>query len=431
MPAQSGKPQCTEPPLNPYDDTSTTYGKISDEVFNTVPKIVPSDHLGSGLGGTQSNWIGPFTHAGGRTSNNQYANPSTQTTSEGDNWGGGSEWSRGIVDGKVGNQNNKQIYPFPVYYYARFLGALNGDTGEYDSTHTANWNVCPLSDLTDGVAPSANAINCINTKIISPAVEAAVAATNKAKNELSDDGKIPTGIPDIQLSDVLDKSSDAGAPGFWGIAPSANSANNLYNYYSSTSDEDIKTITTNYQNAVTNCPIPTQTGGEFSLKDIAKAWIFTAGGAGASSSTANTELYIQRMRDCPAALIVISGETTCVNPGTAGDWSTTTCKNIHHGVWQVTSPDGTPISSGCANSASGEIKDCLAKSTVCNATKINTNVCCQADFVNTHLYTNQSYKIASLGMFNKGYGYCGGDAAPHYCAGNSKMECTPAPTTTN
>ena len=74
------------------------------------------------------------------------------------------------------------------------------------------------------------------------------------------------------------------------------------------------------------------------------------------------------------------------------------------GVWQVTSRDAPPISQ-CTNN--------------------NLNICCQADFVNTHLYMNQSYKIASLGMFNNGYGDCTSDG---YCRNNLKIKCTPPPT---
>jgi hypothetical protein len=99
------------------------------------------------------------------------------------------------------------------------------------------------------------------------------------------------------------------------------------------------------------------------------------------------------------------------------------CENVKNGVWQVTSPDGIPISSGCAN---GGGKDCLAKSTVCNLDKVDNNVCCQADYVNTHLYTDQSYNISSFGMFNEGYGYCkwAPPGKQRYCTGNPNMKCS-------
>ena len=34
--------------------------------YTVVGSIVPADHSGGGLGGTQSNWIGPFCHQGSR-----------------------------------------------------------------------------------------------------------------------------------------------------------------------------------------------------------------------------------------------------------------------------------------------------------------------------------------------------------------------------
>lgn len=46
-------PKRSVPPSHPI----TPYSKI-------VGPIVPADHSGAGLGGTQSNWIGPFCHQG-------------------------------------------------------------------------------------------------------------------------------------------------------------------------------------------------------------------------------------------------------------------------------------------------------------------------------------------------------------------------------
>ena len=130
-----------------------------------------------------------------------------------------------------------------------------------------------------------------------------------------------------------------------------------------------------------------------------------------------------RFHDCPAALIVISGETTCT--GKDGKYSTMTCTNVASGVWQVTSPDGIPISSGCT--FADDTKSCLASSK-CNNKIIDTDVCCQADFVNSHLYTNVGYNIASLGMFNNGYGYCNWKAGPSptqsVCANDNSKTCT-------
>jgi hypothetical protein len=106
-------PQRTLPPSSPLPPASV------------VPGIVPADHAGGGLGGTQSNFIGPFCHAGGDTcdGNDPYCTSKAQTGPAGDNWGGGSLW--------VGSGGD-QIFPFPYYYYARFVesqGDGSGHTG--------------------------------------------------------------------------------------------------------------------------------------------------------------------------------------------------------------------------------------------------------------------------------------------------------------
>lgn len=88
-------PDATLPPSYPVNASSV------------VPWIVPSDHAGKGLGGTQSNWVGPFCHQGGFTceANDPYCTSKPQTGSGGDNWGGGSLW--------YGTGQGQQIYPFP------------------------------------------------------------------------------------------------------------------------------------------------------------------------------------------------------------------------------------------------------------------------------------------------------------------------------
>jgi hypothetical protein len=113
-PGDPSNPQRTLPPSTPLPPQSV------------VPSAVPGDHSGGGLSGTQSNWVGPFCHAGGFTceSNDPYCTSHTQTGVAGDNWGGGSEW--------VGTGNGQQIFPFPYYYYARFVesqGDGAGNTG--------------------------------------------------------------------------------------------------------------------------------------------------------------------------------------------------------------------------------------------------------------------------------------------------------------
>ena len=114
-PGDPTNPTRTLPPSYPLDPTTV------------VPVIVPTDHAGGGLGGTQSNWIGPFCHSGGFTceSNDPYCTSKGQSGSGGDNWGGGSLW--------YGTGQGQQIYPFPYYYFARFVesqGDGNGNTGD-------------------------------------------------------------------------------------------------------------------------------------------------------------------------------------------------------------------------------------------------------------------------------------------------------------
>lgn len=88
-------PDATLPPSFPLNASSV------------VPELVPADHAGGGLGGTQSNWVGPFCHQGGFTceANDPYCTSKAQSGSSGDNWGGGSLW--------YGTGQGSQIYPFP------------------------------------------------------------------------------------------------------------------------------------------------------------------------------------------------------------------------------------------------------------------------------------------------------------------------------
>ena len=149
-----------------------------------VPSIVPADHAGGGLNGTQSNWIGPFCHSGGFTcdAKDPYCTSSTQRGVDGDNWGGGSQWySTGF-----GNQ----IYPWPYYYYARFVesqGDGAGLTGNMTCVTVANpVGACggipsqgkpncaqPIS----GQAPSASAQACLNS-IVDYAIQLAQGLCN-------------------------------------------------------------------------------------------------------------------------------------------------------------------------------------------------------------------------------------------------------------
>ena len=425
-PLPSAKQTCVSSPLPPYDKNSESngiYKNVNSNIFKTATETVPVDHAGMGLGNLQSNWIGCFTHAGGVTANNQYAQPKTQSGADGDNWGGGSMWW-----GRFSNTPKKgsQIYPFPIYYYARFLGALYGDTGIYDSISVDNWNVCTITDIkTDGSAPTQKAIQCINEKIIQPAIDKAKYATIQAVKEISEQNQNDI-VKDIYKQDQtlnnifvdLYTTPSSENSKIIGINPSANSANALYKYYSTTSKDDLNEITESYKKAIKSCPVKSPTGTWLKLVDIAKAWILSVGGV--KSELKN--LYKQRIRDCPAALIIVPGETMCKGKG--GDINSMECENVASGVWQVTSPDGTPISSGCANLDDPTQRLNCLKNAVCNTTEINNNVCCQADYVNTHLYNSQSWNIASLGMFNEGYGTCGWSKTDkHFCMNNTSIPC--------
>jgi hypothetical protein len=151
-------PSATLPPSYPLDPTAV------------VPAVVPADHSGGGLGGTQANFIGPFCHQGGFTceANDPYCTAHAQAGVAGDNWGGGSLW---VGAGGSGSQ----IFPFPYYYYARFVesqGDGAGHTGEMfcDTVMSpvgqcggvAARGVPNCSQPASGVAPAANEQACLD-----------------------------------------------------------------------------------------------------------------------------------------------------------------------------------------------------------------------------------------------------------------------------
>jgi hypothetical protein len=131
----------TLPPSSPMD------------ISSVVGDIVPADHSGGGLGGTQSNWIGPFCHQGAISCewNDPYCTSKPQTGTTGDNWGGGSVW--------MGQGTGDQIYPFPYYYYARFVEANGDGTGMTGEMHC---HTMPVSGKvgTCGGLPSKNIPDC-------------------------------------------------------------------------------------------------------------------------------------------------------------------------------------------------------------------------------------------------------------------------------
>jgi len=134
-PGAPSNPKATKPPSNPI------------ELDKVVGPTVPKDHSGAGLGGTQSNWIGPFCHQGGTTceSNDSYCHSHSQTTVSGDNWGGGSEW-KGV--------GGKQIFPWPYYYYARFVESLGDGKGMTEMMH------CDTTTGLCGAIPSQQLSDC-------------------------------------------------------------------------------------------------------------------------------------------------------------------------------------------------------------------------------------------------------------------------------
>lgn len=143
---------------------------------SVVGQIVPKDHSGAGLGGTQSNWIGPFCHQGGFScqSDDPYCHSKGQTSVSGDNWGGGSQWK--------GSGGGAQIFPFPYYYYAKFVESQGDGKGTTGSMHcdtmAGNCGGIPSEHIADclqpisGQAPSDQP--CLN-RITELAVELATA----------------------------------------------------------------------------------------------------------------------------------------------------------------------------------------------------------------------------------------------------------------
>jgi len=133
-----------------------------------VGPIVPKDHSGAGLGGTQSNWVGPFCHQGGFSCDDQdpYCHSKPQKSLSGDNWGGGSEWA--------GAGAGAQIFPFPYYYYARFVesqGDGKGMTGPMHCKTTGMGVGCgaipsdkvpDCGQPTNGKSPTAAVQQCLN-----------------------------------------------------------------------------------------------------------------------------------------------------------------------------------------------------------------------------------------------------------------------------
>jgi hypothetical protein len=374
------------PQGNPYlKCNENACSSVNSFIHDYVPKIVPSDHSGKGLFGLQSNFIGPYTHAAAFT-----CSGGKQTRVEGDNWGGGSEWF-----GLGGNNN--QIYPFPIYYYTRFLGAIHGDVAPYKSfDKNSTFASCNPQNFVNAFNKPdkqglISEINKINTNIIKPAVQFAIDTTNQALKELQNDNLIDNSLQPLTLDKILYQEKDK----LWGIPPSAASANTLYNYYYTLSDSDRAQQQKQFSEKIKNCKVGTNTSlanmsvySKFNLNlvDIAKTWLISFVG-----DANDKNLQEQRLIDCPATLIITSGETTCgicegqkLNNNTP-EVGKICCENQQNGgIWQITSPDSPAISYTLDG---------------CNEKTLSQNICCNADYVNTHLYTNDAYKVSSFGMF--------------------------------
>merc|ERR1712136_228714 len=120
-------------------------------------------------GGTQSNWIGPFCHQGAISCewNDSYCRSKPQSGTGGDNWGGGSLWA--------GQGTGDQIYPFPYYYYARFVEANGDGTGMTGEMHCHTIPVC--DQPVNGQAPKDQAcLDSITTFAIKLAQDHCAAA---------------------------------------------------------------------------------------------------------------------------------------------------------------------------------------------------------------------------------------------------------------
>jgi len=178
-------------PGDPRNEQAKVPPSYPIEREKVVHDIVPSDHSGSGLGGTQSNWIGPFCHQGGFSceANDPYCKSKSQKGNGGDNWGGGSLWK--------GAGHGNQIYPFPYYYYARFVESQGDGKGMTGDMHCSSLpgragvgscggipsqNKPDCAQPTNGSAPSRADQQCLDS-ITDKAVELAKKICSAAYTE--------------------------------------------------------------------------------------------------------------------------------------------------------------------------------------------------------------------------------------------------------
>jgi len=129
------KAHFTAPPAGQEAWNAACNHNVSGKPMLIAPEVVPKDHSGGSLGGTQYNWIGPFCHCG------IFHGGNPQTGHSGDQWGGGSLW--------VGAGGGSQAYPFPYYYYDLFNQRVLNTTVK-------------CTGLVNGQSPSSRLTSCLN-----------------------------------------------------------------------------------------------------------------------------------------------------------------------------------------------------------------------------------------------------------------------------
>merc|ERR1712228_211323 len=90
-------------------------------------------------GGISCEWNDPYCHS------------KPQTGSTGDNWGGGSLWK--------GEGKGDQIYPFPYYYYAKFVESQGNGSGMTGNMHCHTMPIAGAVGTCGGI-PSKNIPDC-------------------------------------------------------------------------------------------------------------------------------------------------------------------------------------------------------------------------------------------------------------------------------
>jgi len=139
------------------------------------PNYMPASYEGGGLGGIQPNYIGPFCQSSSYTCapGDPYCISSPQSGPDGCNWGGGSNWhGRGT--------GHWQLFPFPWYYYGKFLETTDP---KCDMGADGRLGNCYCPQLTPGQKPSQDLLDCYTNNVVVPAVTNATQICNTAYAE--------------------------------------------------------------------------------------------------------------------------------------------------------------------------------------------------------------------------------------------------------